>query len=619
MDTLIYFPILYPNEDLRSIIIRYHRDSINGVFLHSKFELFSVNTFKNEDVLPRNMELLFQKLCFSYDEKQHFIDNHTYLPFIKPFITIKEFSKILTNPSLRCNYSINNLVNPIIRYCPMCIWEDEKIYKEIYVHRSHQLYFLSSCPTHHISLITNCRECDVPFAEKWNQKLISLPQCSNNHPVSHSEHSQTDVQVLNIYDSLIKISKRSSTLHAEEILNRLLTYAGLKEYLHFKGAVHKRLLLNDLFSFYGEDVYSILGITRELVNSQYFLTEFMTINQMAKYIPFYISIILFFAQTINEFLDTTVAYSYPLPFGCGPWPCVNRICPQHGPETITFCKRYIHDYVSGSFTCPVCGMSYFRQSKYGVENEGDYSIDDMGFLWKNTVDKLYSSGHSITQIIEVVQSKRHTISKHLDTKHKSLYIKFNRFSEDYEQKKIDLLKQDLVKLLDLQKGLNRKQIRESLGHRGYNLLMKHEKIWMELILPSRKDRKDRPNQLNFDSLDNELLIKVQNLHHTILIENPMRSISKHSIIRRLSKNDQWRLLSTEKKRSKLPKTIKYLDGIFEAKEDYQKRIFPKVVEKVKNSGKTLTVNSIRRYSKAYKNCSPHLEEWLKAQILNIPS
>ena len=76
------------------------------------------------------------------------------------------------------------------------------------------------------------------------------------------------------------------------------------------------------------------------------------------------------------------------PYGKGPWPCVNKLCPFYGKDSarrIWF--AYINGKIRAQFQCSYCGMKYQRSNpeQEFQEYANEVIILEYGSLWYDTL------------------------------------------------------------------------------------------------------------------------------------------------------------------------------------------------------------------------------------------
>lgn len=160
---LSFFPEMYPDEILYSVLSRYHQYSGNRKVKLSYSELLGCNGLNsfNPVVLPRNLAYLsmqVQEYGVSYDELLY---KRTLFPYLYLFITderlkkaeAKAFSLSTVDVSLKTaeeDYLVTNI--EYLKYCPLCLEEEYEIYGEAYWHRHHQIPGVLVCTKHRVVL-----------------------------------------------------------------------------------------------------------------------------------------------------------------------------------------------------------------------------------------------------------------------------------------------------------------------------------------------------------------------------------------------------------------------------------------------------------------------------------
>ncbi|MFD0696359.1 TniQ family protein [Paenibacillus sp. GCM10027628] len=180
---LNFFPNAYPDEDFGSIIYRYFKLSSNPYMMEIMSKLFNVKTVRNRFILPKNLLTLLNNIpgkhSYSLDR---LVNEHSYLPLMKPFYTDNEYHNIIEDIGMTKGKIVigsdhlKHMISNQVRYCPQCLLEDYEKFGESYVHRTHQYKFVLVCPTHHTYLISSCPKCQQPFLY-LNRRLLGTPYC----------------------------------------------------------------------------------------------------------------------------------------------------------------------------------------------------------------------------------------------------------------------------------------------------------------------------------------------------------------------------------------------------------------------------------------------------------
>lgn len=153
---IVYFPEIYPDELVYSVLARYYAKSGYMSYMFVTQEIYKrklqkpniefINLLNPEIVGLMTREMTMEEL----------IEKHTMFPyygrFMKPEKRKKMFDKLV---NMKTSDSSNlglprgkNRLERYLRYCPVCVKEDRQKYGETYWHREHQISGLSVCPKH---------------------------------------------------------------------------------------------------------------------------------------------------------------------------------------------------------------------------------------------------------------------------------------------------------------------------------------------------------------------------------------------------------------------------------------------------------------------------------------
>ncbi|ASA24275.1 TnsD family Tn7-like transposition protein [Paenibacillus donghaensis] len=251
--------------------------------------------------------------------------------------------------------------------------------------------------------------------ETCEQMLIDSI-CPNGHEilanVDHCSNKVTDENQRLIDDLAILMKQTSANLDTSFI--KLISYAGAKGYIHFRGDfIYKKRLLSDMTEYFGVEYLKSFGLDPAYLMSEKEMVHFLQKNNLKDNLILYLLIMRFFAYNVKDWFYKDENYSIPIPFGNGPWLCVNTICPQYNNRIISTIYRKAHEWVTGRFSCPYCGMIYTRRGIPKTEDETQYSIDTMGSLFIEQAVLFYENGLTFDEIANKLLSNRTTIRKYL--------------------------------------------------------------------------------------------------------------------------------------------------------------------------------------------------------------
>ncbi|AIY08777.1 hypothetical protein LK13_09355 [Paenibacillus polymyxa] len=628
MGKIIYFPPTYPDEDFRSIVHRYYLRSTKTYAL-SKIELLG-NSVPDRILYPQNLARMSLDLGVTEDFVDHIIENHSFFPIIRPFLTKDKQAD--TQEGMRVNSSRNQLNSRSLhsfistegRYCPDCMIEDYNQYRVVYLHRLHQFSFLSQCLIHGCDLISRCNTCGESLIKKNGKEMLHdlcCPFCNQDVIENRVLNKrQVDEALVNDINTLMN----EKGLDIESIHLKLMICIGARGFIHFRGDfIYKKKLMLEFIEFYGERYLLELGIfTKELLSVQN-ITRLFDKRYMGRFIIVYILMMRFLSGSVKSFLNSQESYSIKIPFGVGPWPCLNPICTHYNELVITNIRRKAHEWVTGRFTCSHCGLIYTRKAKPNEDENSGYSIETWGFLFIQKVIEYFEMGMTLDQIGEKLYSNRTTVRKYLRPyrgqrrKHKYargieeekvLEIGFFEAAVVAEDKITTCKETILEAIKTLGNDATRPQIRKYNMHR-YDWLMKREREWMEQHLPPRKLMS---TAINWETKDDEMYQDLKRAITKVYSENPRERISGLVIFKELSKA-KHQLYYTN--RSILPRSRELLESKIETEDAYALRTVSRVIEWFKQSRyKNLSLKLVQNRFTIYKKCSKEVQEWIIKEI-----
>lgn len=612
MRKIVSFPTPYPDEDFKSLTYRHFLHSPYDSYLHSRQELFGRN-LQSMVTYPTSLMRLRDHLGVSLEFIQDIIELHTFYPLYRPFMNEEQVRICLgamihegdKNPLVHKRFQ--KVVSIEGKYCPTCLQNDFQMYGVSYLHRTHQLKFLTFCHMHGDTLITRCQVCEIPLMNKNVTSMLITPFCRNGHEIRPTKGIVNPL-VHSLVEDVIRLMTRKD-VSLDLIYQKLLVEAGYRGYIHYKGDfIYKSNLLQDFVEFYGEETLRILDLGQ--FTNRVFLVEMFQRENLHKHVLFNILLMRFFGGSIEGFFAQNNSYSVPLPFGVGPWRCLNFICPYYYKPIIKKCLRKSHEWVTGVFTCPHCEMIYTRRGLPKEENESQYSIETMGALFISTAVKYYQEGYQIQEIAELMHSNKKTIGKYLRPFRKEIPRSSKKIDIEAALKvielgytqaaatsfpKSDVCKQTVLEAIEkLGRDVTRPVIRKYNIHR-YDWLMRNEREWMESVLPPRKRME---KELNLETLDDDLSKLVEIAINQCWEKPPDAKITKSTILRALPPTMMGRYQTF---RHILPETSQLLQNGTESQDQYAVRYFPNVLKWFESSRyKTLSLRLIQTRFKMYK-------------------
>lgn len=472
----MYFRI-YPDELIHSICARIHFRSGERSFNRTAELLFGNADNTNHIWWPTRLNRLAQSIGVS---STNLINDHTIFPLFRTIVSDEKreiLKKILLygggNPHTLLGL---NKSTPKLHLCPACLQEDISIYGEPYWHRAHQLPGTLVCDKHNIVLISECTICNESFSPNTYQELKLTPLfCSNGHSLlQFTTNSIDDLLLIARENKYLVSSKRLNSTGMREKLTQYMLVCGL---LNVNSTVPRYDKLIPLFiKRFPSDVLNIFGVP--LVSGKrcwlhaIFRKKYISANPLH-----YALLMILFGGNIKGFSLENVKY---IPFGVGPWPCLNGAC-QHFKQlvikSVIIEKSNLFAKPMGVFRCDKCDFTYCRRGPdLNSENLYRYSlIRAPGSVWNDAFEKALQS--------DVVYIKRIAKQLNVGTVYIKLRIK-DRFHEINmtKSRKIDLRKiqrNRLLRLLENNPCLIRNNVEQSLIH----WLRMNDTNWLDNTLP----------------------------------------------------------------------------------------------------------------------------------------
>ncbi|MCP3808113.1 TnsD family transposase [Paenibacillus sp. Lou8.1] len=365
---LISFPEMFPDEDLRSILYRYHVRSGNATYKETRYQIFGINSCALIP-FPRGIGHLIDKLPINNNfTLEYFLYKHTWYGLFKAFITSTRHKQNYqlfkygllegqTNKHKgRIYASTRSILSSVVKYCPACIYDDIHTFGEIYVHREHQVSFLVTCDRHSARLISKCPICNTNLTNEKTGILLKRPMCRNGHtiPIEYQKNMGTEYKLeISLLHDLLYLRENHHYITIDDIIFRFKEHLFEKGYITMKGEIQKKNLISDFIN----SKFGLLLKNKELDNV-YFKNRFLDREIMVKYMDFYLLLVRFLCDSFKDFISRKIPISIDIPFGTGPWKCGNPNCENYEVPLISICKRHLVNGRRGiyhmEFLCITC-------------------------------------------------------------------------------------------------------------------------------------------------------------------------------------------------------------------------------------------------------------------------
>jgi hypothetical protein len=411
---LIFFPKPYPDEDFRSIVYRFSKLSANSNKKDVMYELFQAKTVRNKLILPRNMLNLLNEIPgqHTYSLKR-MVKEHSYLPLMKPFYSLTEYNRIVedigqtTGAIVVGTNRLRHMLSNQVRYCPLCLLADYQTIGETYVHRIHQIKFVQVCPHHNVYLISSCSECQRSFS--YDKELLTTPFCSNQHylPSYAKQIKPADTEDTLLYRVATNTNyllQNDKDISIDLLRENYRDHALKQGYFSPNGLTIKNTnFIRDFLVFFPFRQLETLGITVNHINRK-FAQIYFNLQGNHYNVLVHILIMMYFSGSVNNFLNQMILNTEPfIPFGYGPWECLNELCTEFNQPSINLCNRYSYkEVIYGSFRCEKCGYTYTKKcNRETLQTLEKIYVRDKGWVW----DKKEFEIHNL-YAVEIKQAQR---------------------------------------------------------------------------------------------------------------------------------------------------------------------------------------------------------------------
>lgn len=404
-----WFPAPYPDETFDSICYRYaerlkypHKSSVGVDLFGSRIMAVAVD-------VPRNLIRLLQQLPPGNTMTAASIfEDHSFLPYYRPFLRQETYDAMVAQAmGGTCETNILGALSkfrkhvPVyLRYCPECALKDRQQYGEAYWHRQHQLPGVQICPQHAVWL-----ENSHVYAKHCNfsQGPVTAEEALQNvRMIPRSVDTCADGQLLLLLsrNSSWVLTKKLDT-HAEAIFPKYQRALHSRGYLLSHGEISHTHLSSDLLALFPPDFLQGLKCVgrkgldtnwaKRLEPWYYHNSHTSPLNHML--------LIQFLSGTADEFFALPEAWSLEehLPFGKGPWPCLNKACRSYS-QPVIFSYQPVRGRPGprGMFRCNECGYTYRRGLS---EKTSRTVIYEHGEIWDARFRELWDDPSVILKTI----------------------------------------------------------------------------------------------------------------------------------------------------------------------------------------------------------------------------
>lgn len=594
---LATFPTPYPDELLYSLCARYTarmRFSSANIAAEALFGTRGVVAVVD---LPSRLDLLSSRLPKALGlDPDTLITNHTLLPLYAPFISRDRLDHIrrlmLGKGGARIHSSLGIMASRVptlkkLRFCPECVKDERSKYGECYWHRVHHIAGINICAHHGCSL---------------EESTASFQRTSTYYSYTAAEENIPEVEFASSFVAnphLHAIANQAYWLlnntfegEAKDIYFAYRVNLEFRELTTVSGSTRQQQLRTAFLDFYTPELLDSVCCSFEDAHETW-LARILRGDREAHHPVRHLLVLHFFGHTPGTALR--IPYAGIEPFGCGPWPCLNAVCPQLHQDTIATCdvkrSRYTGNRPIAVFACPLCGFTYTRTGP-DKDSQSRYQIGRIlafGPLWEEKLVALLQEralslrAMSRTLGVDTNTVRRHSqrllFSKHGESNHEP---KDNYNPSSEAMSTTDLLhshRQTWLNAIEVFPYLGVSALRRQFSA-TYAWLSRHDKLWLDRHSLATLPRSFRPTRVAWTFRD-ELLA-------TVVQEAALRLISQQESPKRMTLTSIGReagcVMVLQQHLNKLPQTAERLKSLVESREQWAVRKLQWTINQVKEQG-----------------------------------
>ncbi|MDQ3742893.1 MAG: TnsD family transposase [Acidobacteriota bacterium] len=587
-----FFPGIYPDELVFSVCSRYHERVGYRSKESTGRDLFGNARAKIAVDLPCNLDALANSSPWRDQvTADRLIDDHTLLPFYDLFMPPERLESLRSDMRGSFGGSVHGRLGALtsgiacdyLRFCPRCVADDRERLGETYWHRIHQVPGVEVCSRHEVFL-ENTR---VHVRNRGNlEAYVTAERAVRAEPPRTLDRENPDhlAYLLVARDAEWLLGRREACAAQPDAAHRERYYGLLYErgFSSYSGPVNIVELTKAFKVHYSEPLLEWLGCGIEKHHS--WIRRLIQNRERAQHPLYHLLLMQFLGVTASDFFRLP---AIRLPFGEGPWPCLNRAAEHFGEATIneyelTYTRQLIKRPI-GIFRC-ACGFAYYRT---GPDNsfEDLYRADGLvtvGLSWERSLAEAFCEtrpldglarhfcirpetlGHLLVRLGLIASSLKGSgeeIYTTLSCANKGKRLTGTQFLNHRETRRklwLEVLKDN--------PGVPRKALREKHTFL-YDWLGKNDREWFESLLPPRQKVGARPAYIDWAKRDAESAEAVKDEAGRIRSApgRPVR-VSKTGVAKNIGV-----LAVISKRGNLLPLTVKALDKVSESVENYAVR------------------------------------------------
>lgn len=562
---LTFFTDPYDNEILSSTFARYHFYIGNINKKDTLEELLGEREIRAFKIFPSRLNYIERKL-YNY-KADYFIYNHTIFPIYSPFIIKERQDIVIEHMKNKGCGKISHILGlstsklekrKWYMYCPLCAKEDFEKRGESFFNRLHQIQGVLICGEH------RCRLNEYKLKEESDKDFVMLDYNKvNNDNINYYSNKITN--------ELMEISKAIKYIinlpyiswNRDKVTERYKEILDENGYLTKNGVVRQTKLILDFNNYYDNELLELLKSSVSIKEKYGWIKRlFRDKKSTVEPIRNILFIIFLTKNRLDKFFSTPEKLS---PFGRGPWPCLNPVCPNYRQKVIFECEiedAYRSRIPNGIFKCQ-CGYTYRR--KWSDKNINDIfkknHILQFGELWEEKFKEAIKRGDKNKDIIKVFGVYDEFISKY--KKNGKFTRRDNKTNLGNIKNNFEEYTNNIIEFIERNKDLSRSDIVRGMK-KQVSWLRLNNPEWLENNLPKAQKSKGYKHKYKYDELDISILKELQDEYEKIILEKRRVRITITYLEKTLN-------MKIYRKLDKLPKTKKYLSQILESVDEFRIR------------------------------------------------
>ncbi|MBM7841609.1 TnsD family Tn7-like transposition protein [Herpetosiphon giganteus] len=591
---LTQFPIPYPDELLYSICARYTAHMRFASANIAVEELFGTRNIVAVVDLPSRLDTLANRLPKSLGlNSELLISNHTSLPLFAPFLPGDALHRVrgsmFGNKGGTVHSRIGIMASGVkslrkLRFCPMCVNEDRSKYGECYWHRVHNIAGINVCAHHGCILqdsILSFQRQSTYYA--YNAAEDYIPE------IEFADPTPANLHLYALAKQAYWLLNNTSNADLNDMYTVYRRCLDLRGFTTASNSIRQQQLQSTFIDFYTPELLDTISCSLEDVH-QTWLSRLVGGDYVAHHPLRHLLVLHFFGHTPESALKS-LDEPTPDPFGHGPWPCLNRVCPHSHKDVIETCNvrrsRYTRDRPIGTFACPFCGFSYIRTGPDQSQNSRYHisKIQAFGFIWEKRLVELFAQQIlSLRAISKILGVDPKTVKRHAQ---RLIYTGNKTLNKDLSNTNASRDATDLLishrhtwlKAIKVFPQFGVSQLRKRFSA-SYAWLYRNDKAWLVLHTPARSSRIIRTNRVSWPARDKLLAQAVQEAATRILSQEQWPNQMTLGAIGR----EAACLPILQQHLDKLPQTADRLKSLVETREEWAVRRLQWTINQAQNQG-----------------------------------